>query len=333
MQLQPTTWQFGKGEEQKPRPFWSVMLPTYRPDPSFLRQALESVLRQALAPNQMQIEVVDDCSPETDVQALVRSIAGERVSFSRTPKNLGLAGCWNTCIERAHGEWVHILHQDDWVLQGFYERFEGLFSKDSHLDAAYARYWLADANGNLVTSSVLEMTQAGEFNGFNDMIATWTRVQCAAVVVKRPTYERVGGYHPDLPYVLDWEMWCRLGARGRWGYVPELGAVYRVHPRSETERLRRNGQTLADMLNGGRIARSHFPPGLQKTTELGFLNAFIGNVLNEASWLYAHGELDVAGKLLKSFRDEALKSNRRWSWRLLKFRVLTKPWRQLYSKV
>ena len=55
------------------------MMPTYRPDEKYLRQALESVLQQAPGPEQMQIEVVDDCSPGMDVAALVKSIAGERV--------------------------------------------------------------------------------------------------------------------------------------------------------------------------------------------------------------------------------------------------------------
>ena len=61
------------------RIFWSVMIPTYNPKAEYLSQALVSVLQQAPGPEQMQIEVVDDCSPGTDVAALVKSIAGERV--------------------------------------------------------------------------------------------------------------------------------------------------------------------------------------------------------------------------------------------------------------
>jgi cellulose synthase/poly-beta-1,6-N-acetylglucosamine synthase-like glycosyltransferase len=51
-------------EESCLRPFWSVMIPAYRPDAGYLRQALESVLQQAPGPEQMQIEVVDDCSSD-----------------------------------------------------------------------------------------------------------------------------------------------------------------------------------------------------------------------------------------------------------------------------
>src|ERR1700751_1291578 len=101
-------------------PLLSVMIPAYNPAPRQLEQALESVLSQDFGVEAMQIEIVDDCSPNVDVQQLARAVAGDRVGFSRTAKNMGLAGCWNTCIERARGEWVHILHQDDYVLPGFY---------------------------------------------------------------------------------------------------------------------------------------------------------------------------------------------------------------------
>ena len=45
------------------RPFWSVMIPTYKARPDYLEETLESVLQQDPGPAQMQIEVLDDCSP------------------------------------------------------------------------------------------------------------------------------------------------------------------------------------------------------------------------------------------------------------------------------
>src|ERR1700709_2756259 len=97
-------------------PFWSVMIPTYNPPKPYLEQALSSVLDQGLNEHEMQIEVVDDCSSSVDVESLVKPLGGERIKFSRTKKNLGLAGCWNTCLSRSQGRWVHLLHQDDYVL-------------------------------------------------------------------------------------------------------------------------------------------------------------------------------------------------------------------------
>jgi glycosyltransferase involved in cell wall biosynthesis len=99
------------------------MIPTFNPRKDLLGKTLCSVLGQNLDTDEMEIVVVDDCSTAVDVEATVRPLAGHRVICMKTPQNLGLAGCWNASIEQARGQWVHILHQDDYILPGFYERF------------------------------------------------------------------------------------------------------------------------------------------------------------------------------------------------------------------
>jgi GT2 family glycosyltransferase len=318
------------------RPFWSVMIPAYNPDPDYLAQTLRSVLTQAPGSEQMQIEVVDDCSPGIDVAAMVRSIAGERVKVSQTTKNLGLAGCWNTCIERSRGEWVHILHQDDWVLPEFYARFEALINAAPDIDAAFTRNLNADADGHWTSIGPLIdplMRSAGEFKNFNVYVAAWVPMQCAAAVVKRSTYERLGGYRNDIPYVLDWEMWCRIAANGRWGYVPQTGAVYRQHDKSQTTRLHKAGKMHQDLLDGGRIARAHFSSEVQAQTEAVFRHEFVSNVFRDAVQLYLQGNPRDAGKLLGSFHGEAMKSNRRLEWIWLRMRAKIKPVRQWFTRI
>ena len=103
---------------------WSVMIPCYNAPPDYLAATLRSVLQQDPGRELMQIEVIDDASPNGAPVELVKKIAGDRVTVQREEKNRGLAGIWNRCIERAQGRWVHILHQDDLVRPGFYEKFK-----------------------------------------------------------------------------------------------------------------------------------------------------------------------------------------------------------------
>src|SRR6267378_4467279 len=103
------------------RPFWSVMIPTYNPRADYLKETLKSVLQQDPGPDQMQIEVIDDGSSDDTASEVTRRIGAGRVTFHRELENRGLANAWNRCIERARGHWVHILHQDDIVLPGFYD--------------------------------------------------------------------------------------------------------------------------------------------------------------------------------------------------------------------
>src|SRR5262249_50406733 len=108
------------------RPTWSVMIPSYN-CARFLGEALKSVLVQDPGSAKMQIEVVDDCSSD-DPQRVVSEIGGNRVGFFRQSRNVGHIANFRTCITRARGEIVHLLHGDDVVRPGFYERLEHGFN-------------------------------------------------------------------------------------------------------------------------------------------------------------------------------------------------------------
>src|SRR5262245_61001477 len=103
------------------------MIPTYNPS-QYLVKTLESVLCQGFDADAMQIEVVDDCSSQGESEKIVNALASERVSFYRQPKHISMSANWNACIRRARGYFVHILHQDDYVLPGFYGAFGHAFN-------------------------------------------------------------------------------------------------------------------------------------------------------------------------------------------------------------
>ena len=91
----------------------------------------------------MQIEVVDDASTD-DPQAVVEELGRGRVGFHRQPANVGHTANFNTCLERARGELVHLLHGDDSVRPGFYTTMERPFREDPDIGAAFCRYIAMD---------------------------------------------------------------------------------------------------------------------------------------------------------------------------------------------
>ena len=236
----------------KPRPMWSVMVPTYGPDEKYLRQALASVLQQDPGPEQMQIEVVDDGSQDLGVADMVKSIAGERIGFSRNQKNLGLAGCWNTCLDRSRGQWVHILHQDDYVLPGFYARLARAGQAHPQVSLLATRSFFVDAEGVIVgvTARLRHLENGG---CLADDFFYRTPILCPGVVVKRAFYEAQGGFRSDLSFVLDCEMWARVAGSAGGLVTPEVLSCYRSFDGSATVRLSRTAECLYDLERLNRI--------------------------------------------------------------------------------
>jgi glycosyltransferase involved in cell wall biosynthesis len=219
------------------RPYWSVMIPTYNPRADYLEATLHSVLQQDPGPEQMQIEVIDDHSTDDVAAQTVGCVGGGRVSFHAEPRNRGLAETWNRCIERARGHWVHILHQDDIVLPGFYERLRK-GAEESEPGAIFCRYAVASSNGHWVGVSELHRESAGLLDDWHARITVQQLIQCPAIAVRRLVYEQLGGFLPRLRYTPDWEMWQRVATQFSFWFEPSILACYRVHPDSATSRIR-----------------------------------------------------------------------------------------------
>src|SRR6266699_1644518 len=219
------------------RPYWSVMIPTYNPRADYLEETLNSVLQQDPGPEQMQIEVVDDCSNDSTASEVARRLGAGRVTFHAESQNRGLANNWNRCIERARGHWVHILHQDDIVLPGFYDHLRK-GAQHSDAGAIFCRYAVVNLKGHWMGISELHRESAGLLDDWHARITVQQLVQCPAIAVRRLIYEQLGGFLPQLHYTPDWEMWQRIASQFSFWFEPSILACYRVHPNSATSRMR-----------------------------------------------------------------------------------------------
>jgi len=264
------------------RPRFSVLLPTYEPDGK-LALAIRSVLEQALPPDAMQIAVIDDCSRPGLVQELVaQADPTGRIELVTHPNRLGLCGNWNRAIAAARGELVHLLHQDDYVLPGFYERMDFAFRRTPDLGMAFCRSRIVDeADRQLRTASRLRWT-AGILANWLPTIAERQRIQTPSVVVARRTYEALGGYRPDLQLALDWEMWVRIAATFPVWYEPRPLAAYRRHPENETARLKASGAAWPDLARAIQFNAELLPDGIRDDTLAASVRWYVASAMRTA---------------------------------------------------
>jgi hypothetical protein len=243
------------------RPFWSVMIPTYN-NSKYLKQAIESILEQDLAPDEMQIEVIDDCSTKDDPEKLVREVGNNRVSFYRQPQNVGIGANWNTCIQKARGHWIHILHQDDLVMPGFYRRFREALEYEPTIGAAFCRNIYVDEDGNWQSLSPLERKTPGILSAWIEKIAVACWIVCPAIVVKRSVYEQLGGFHPEFKCALDWDMWKRIALHYPIWYEPQPLACYRWHSASTLSGMISSGFNVAEARKSIELFHSYLPEAI-----------------------------------------------------------------------
>ncbi|WP_194778180.1 glycosyltransferase family 2 protein [Pararhodonellum marinum] len=226
------------------RPLFSVMVPVYNCS-KYLKEALESVLIQDLGEEVMQIMVIDDASTDADVSLMVQQIGQGRIGYIRQPQNVGSLRNFETCIHQAAGTLIHILHGDDRVLEGFYEKMIGLFTSYPESGAAFCRYISINENGEVVKYSAFNEESEGVLDNALDRFVLDQPVQYASMVVKRAVYEALGAFH-SVVYGEDWEMWVRIAKNYPIAYTPLYLSAYRKHLGSISKPKVNLGQNIND---------------------------------------------------------------------------------------
>jgi GT2 family glycosyltransferase len=183
-----------------------------------------------------------------------------RVSFFQQPHNVGHVANFNVCLQRARGHLIHILHGDDAVREGFYDRMQQVFVEHPELGAAFCRIITMDEHSHWQKISPIEQQKSGILEGWLEKIAIGQRLQTPSVVVRREVYEHLGGFDRRLAWTEDWEMWVRIAAYYPVWYEVEPLAIYRVHSSSSSGRLRRTGEDIQDVRRAIEINKSYLPP-------------------------------------------------------------------------
>ncbi|MEH2181854.1 tetratricopeptide repeat protein [Nostoc sp.] len=215
---------------EKKRPFWSVVIPAYKRT-DYLFECLTSVLAQWTGEEEMEILVIDNAStpPLFD---LVNAIGRGIVKYYCNSQNLGLVGNHNTGIALSRGQWIHILHDDDYVLPGFYSQLkQSLEDSLDSVGAAFTGYENINERGTFISKGDI-FDWCGEHRGiiqnWLEQIGVGNPLRPSAIVIRRETYERLGGYCPELTDLTGWELCKRIATFYDCWYEPEILACYRV---------------------------------------------------------------------------------------------------------
>jgi len=219
-------------------PKLTVAVPTYNRS-GLLRLTLASILAQRRP--DFRVVVFDNASTD-DTAEVVRSFGDPRLTHDRSAVNVGLVGNWNRCIQSNRSPYLSIVHDDDLVLDGYFEESVAMF--EAHPDAGfcYARAKIINHRGEVIKWPVNQDTApAGVVSGFEflDQMLAADRpptIFPSAVAYRAAALAEVGGFdsaHSRLS--IDLCLFYRLAARFPVARLGRELVAQRVHPGQETE--------------------------------------------------------------------------------------------------
>jgi hypothetical protein len=136
-------------------PLVSILIPTYK-RAALLPLAIRSALDQTY-PN-IEILVLDDCSPDNTRAAAEPFTQDPRVRYIRHQTNLGLPGNWKFGINASRGEFFTILHDDDAFEPTFVRDLLAPLLADPTLVLSFCDQWVMDPAGQRRPSASDELS-------------------------------------------------------------------------------------------------------------------------------------------------------------------------------
>lgn len=201
----------------------SVVIPAYNAQ-DYLKQCLESAVSQIF--RSFEVIVVDDGSDD-DTQKIVESYPHDIVYISQGHK--GTAAARNSGIKAARGKYIAFLDSDDiWKANKLAEQTVYM-DRNSDYSLAYHDYGVCNESGVILTENLPLDRRLPRPTGyiFPNLLMRCL-FQTSTVLCKRSVFDDVGLFDEALLHGQDYDLWLRISAKKKIGYVPMALSYYRL---------------------------------------------------------------------------------------------------------
>ena len=230
----------------------SVITVTYNRS-DFIREAMDSIIAQSF--KDWELIIVDDASTDNTKEIVDEYIKkGQRISYYRNDKNLGIAKTRNRGLELAKGEYIAPLDSDDiWLdINKLRKQVEFLdINKDycmlgggiMRIDAESKpiKKVLFPVYDSLIRKIILQ------FNPFPQ----------STLLYRKSVALACGGYSDAFKICDDYDLWLKMGLKAKFTNIPQVLAGYRVHGGNITKTKRLT--TTKEILEIIRTYSSKYP--------------------------------------------------------------------------
>lgn len=281
----------------------SICIPSYNCG-AFVGKTIQSVLDQTC--QDFEIIVVDDCSTDNS-ELVIKRFKDSRIRFFKNEKNLGMVRNTNKALKLAKGEFVGILHPDDYYAPKMVEAALDAFRKNPRVGLVYSSYGVVDEYNKIITR--VKLCGSDKIIGSKQefkKLAIRNYFPPSAVLVRKSCYDDVGTFDEEFPYPNDWNMWLRISLKYDFACLSDYLCYYRMHKRSVSTLMYTSFETAMQEYHMLRKFQNKVDHELSPFVEEGARRAAKRALVNSIGGLFTGGR----EKALKFF-SRALKLEKR----------------------
>ncbi len=245
----------------------SIVVPIYN-RVKYLEECVSSILYQKhKLPGPIQLIFIDDASTKFDIQKHVEGLLAQlhqkkdliindfMVSIRKQKENVGEYRNVNGALRNSIGLWKFILHDDDYVLDNFFQTiFKYIQCNKNTNIVGYLTFGYKNIDDKGVTLyEKCDITPEGiwkkEFSDIVFLKGNPMHVHC--MLFYHTVFDELGYFDEELKYYNDLEFFIRSRKTElKWLYMPKTCVVYRIH-NDNTQSMERkaNGDKYKKLLD------------------------------------------------------------------------------------
>ena len=207
---------------EAPSPRVSVIVPCYNGE-EYIADTIRSVLEQSL--DDLELIVVDDGS-EDGSEVVIQGFDDPRLVYV-SKSNSGVADTRNRGVDLARASVIAFLDADDLYERSNLEKKIDFLDRHSDIGLVHCDRECFDDSGPLNIERRAECIG----DALHPILEFRTMVNGpSSAVMLKSLFREAGGFDTRLSTAADRDLWIRLAARTRIGYIAEPLARYRHHP-------------------------------------------------------------------------------------------------------
>lgn len=207
----------------KHSPLVTIGIPTYNRADGYLKQALESALKQTYT--NIEIVVSDNCSND-NTEAVVKGFADKRIRYFKQDVNIGVINNANFCLQQAQGAYFMQLHDDDMIDHDFIETCMKAANYSSDFGIIRTGTRVIDSDNNTIQEARNYAVGLSTTDFFRSWFACKTSIYLCSTLYNTNKVKEMGGFKQNL--FDDVDAIVHLSKFGRVD-VEEVKASFRKH--------------------------------------------------------------------------------------------------------
>jgi len=197
-------------------PLISICIPTYN-QVDYLKKILDSVLSQTFEDYEI---IISDDSTNDDISDLSFSHPlKEKIKYSKNEPSLGSPSNWNNALDKANGQYIKIIHHDDWLTdKDSLQKFISSFQKNPDASLIFCASKTNDfktyKNGIYEPSS----KEIRQINRNPKCLLIGNTIGAPSVIFFKKTQER---FDTNLKWLVDTDFYIRILKKGPLIFIKE----------------------------------------------------------------------------------------------------------------